>query len=40
MKEKGLFREDIKVLLATLVPPTSIRHRKEWLENEVRRLEL
>ncbi|CAN5672777.1 hypothetical protein BH23THE1_BH23THE1_02220 [soil metagenome] len=40
MKDKGLFKEDINVLVASLVAPTSNSHRKEWLEHEVRRLEL
>ncbi len=40
MKYEGLFKEDINVLVASLVAPTSIRHRKEWLEHEVRRLEI
>jgi hypothetical protein len=40
MKYEGLFTEDINVLVASLVAPISIRHRKEWLEHEVRLLEL
>ena len=40
MKYDGLFEEDINVLLASLVAPVSIRHRKEGLEYEVRVLEL
>ncbi len=40
MKYEGLFKEDINILVASLVAPISIRHRKEWLEHEVRLLEL
>jgi hypothetical protein len=40
MKYEGLFEEDINVLVASLVAPVSIRHRKEWLEHDVRLLEL
>jgi hypothetical protein len=40
MKYEGLFKEDINVLVASLVAPISIRHRKDWLEHEVRLLEL
>ncbi len=39
MKYGGLFKEDINVLVASLVAPISIRHRKEALEDEVRVLE-
>lgn len=39
MKYEGLFKEDINVLVASLVAPISIRHRKEALEEEVRVLE-
>jgi hypothetical protein len=40
MKFEGLFKEDINVLVASLAAPISIRHRKEWLEHEVRILEI
>jgi hypothetical protein len=40
MEDEGLFKEDINVLVASLVFPISIRHRKEALDDEVRRLEL
>ena len=40
MKYEGLFKEDINVLVASLAAPISIRHRKDWLEHEVRLLEL
>ncbi|CAN5707758.1 hypothetical protein BH23THE1_BH23THE1_17450 [soil metagenome] len=40
MKYEGLFKEDIDILVASLVAPVSIRHRKDWLEHEVRVLEL
>lgn len=39
-KYEGLFKEDINVLVASLVAPISIRHRKDWLEHEVNCLEL
>ncbi len=40
MKYEGLFKEDINVLVASIAAPVSIHHRKEWLEHEVRLLEL
>jgi hypothetical protein len=40
MKYEGLFKEDINVLVASLAAPIAIRHRKDWLEHEVRVLEL
>ena len=40
MKHEGLLKEDINVLVASLAAPIAIRHRKEWLEHEVRVLEL
>lgn len=39
MKYEGLFKEDINILVASLVAPISIRHRKEALENDVKLLE-
>ena len=40
MKYEGLFKEDINVLVASLVSPISIRHRKEQLQHEINCLEL
>jgi hypothetical protein len=40
MKYEGMFKEDINLLVASLAAPISIRHRKDWLEHEVRVLEL
>jgi hypothetical protein len=40
IKYEGMFKEDINVLVASLAAHVSIRHRKEWLEHEVRLLEL
>ncbi len=40
MKYEGLFEEDINVLVASLMAPISIRHRKEVLQHDVNYLEL
>lgn len=40
MKYEGMFKEDINVLVASLVAPIAIRHRKEQLQHEVNCLEL
>ena len=40
MKYEGRFKNDITVLVASLVAHTSISRKKEWLEHEVRRLEV
>jgi len=40
MKYEGMFKEDINVLVASLVAPISLRHRKEQLQHEVNCLEL
>jgi hypothetical protein len=40
MKYEGLFKEDINVLVASPVAPTSSRHIKEWLGHWVRRIEI
>jgi hypothetical protein len=40
MKDEWLFKEDMNVPVASLVAPTSNSHITEWLEHEVRPLEL